>query len=124
MNRIVHFELNSPDPDKSLPFFADAFGWTFNTFGDTGFAYHLTKTGETDSPGIDGAIMQSQDGQPRTVNIVDVEDIDAATEKLTSLGGTCVVPKIAIPGVGYSAYFTDPAGILFGIYQADSSVSV
>ena len=122
MNRIVHFELNSPDPDRSIPFFQEAFGWTFNTWGGP-VEYHLCKTGEDGAAGIDGAVMRSQDGQPRTVNVLAVEDIDQMIEKLKSLGGDCVVEKMPIQGVGYSAYFRDPTGVLFGIFEADESVA-
>lgn len=122
MNRIVHFELNSPDCEKSLPFFKEAFGWEFNTW-DVGIPYHLAKTGEEGTPGIDGAIMPSQNGQQRTVNTVQVDNIDEMITKLKGLNGTCVVEKMPIPGVGYSAYFNDPAGILFGIYQSDPTAT-
>ena len=122
MNRIIHFEMNSPDVQASMTFFRDGFGWEFNTWAGE-IPYHLAHTGEEGTPGINGAIMASQDGQPRTVNIVEVASIDDSISKLTGLGGTCVVDKIAIPGVGYSAYFTDPAGVFFGIFQAEQNVS-
>ena len=67
--------------------------------------------------------MPSQDGQQRTVNIIQVENINEMITKLKGLNGTCVVEKMPIPGVGYSAYFTDPAGILFGIYQSDPTAT-
>jgi len=122
MNRFVHFELNSPDCEKTLAFFKSAFGWEFNTW-DMGFPYHLATTGEKGTPGIDGAVMPSQDGKPSTVNIIEVENIDETIEKLKSLGGNCVVEKMPIPSVGYSAYFLDPAGLLFGIYQGDPTAT-
>lgn len=122
MNRIIHFEFNSPDPQKTMQFFKDAFNWTYNTW-DGPFPYHLTMTGDESTPGIDGGIMQSQDGQPHTVNIVEVENIDETIEKLKGLNGNCVIGKMPIPGVGYSAYFLDPTGLLFGIYQSDTTAT-
>ncbi len=111
MNRIIHFELSSPDMQKSRDFFRKGFGWEFHAW-----------PGEESIEGIDGAIMPAQDGRPRTVNIVEVESIDESISRLTDLGGTCIGDKMPIPGFGYSAYFADPAGVMFGIYQPDRSV--
>ena len=39
--------------------------------------------------------------------------------KVVAGGGQIVLPKMAIPGVGYLAYCTDPAGLIFGIMHPD-----
>jgi len=65
--------------------------------------------------------MMSIEDWPQTVNIVGVDSVDAFNEKITQHGGELVVEKMAIPGVGYSAYFKDPNGIAFGIFQPDPS---
>lgn len=106
MNRIIHFELNSPNADKSQEYFGDLFGWTFNKW-EGPMDYRLCCTGK-DEPGINGAIMPSQDGEPRTVTVVGVDDLDAATKQAADLGGTVVVDKMAIEGVGYVSYVVDP----------------
>ena len=67
--------------------------------------------------------MMSVKDWPQTVNIVGVDSMDAFTEKITQHGGELVVEKMAIPGVGYSAYFKDPNGISFGIFEADSAAA-
>jgi hypothetical protein len=56
-----------------------------------------------------------------TINTVEVEDIDAALQKILANGGEIVLPKDVIPGVGYQAYFTDNTGILMGVHQADAN---
>jgi len=117
MNRIVHFEFNSPDPAKSNPFFESVFGWNIQKWGDE--QYWLCATGSGD--GIDGATMQSRDNQPRTVCAIQVDSVDASIEKIKAAGGTIVVPKFPVPTVGWVAYFTDPAGVLAGVYQHDPS---
>jgi predicted enzyme related to lactoylglutathione lyase len=48
-----------------------------------------------------------------------VDDIDAAIAQVLAHGGEIVLPKDAIPGVGYQAYFKDNSGILVGLHQAD-----
>jgi predicted enzyme related to lactoylglutathione lyase len=36
-------------------------------------------------------------------------------------GGKITMPKMVVPGVGYSAYFADPEGNIFGMMEADES---
>jgi hypothetical protein len=40
---------------------------------------------------------------------------------VTNHGGQVVVPKMAIPGVGYVIYCQDTEGLVFGLYQNDPS---
>jgi predicted enzyme related to lactoylglutathione lyase len=56
-------------------------------------------------------------GQP-VVNTIGVEDVDTQCELITSAGGTIVMPKMAVEGVGYLAYFKDPEGSVFGVMQS------
>ena len=42
----------------------------------------------------------------------------------SQLGATVAVPLDAVPGVGWLAYITDPAGNLFGLMQPDEAVAV
>jgi predicted enzyme related to lactoylglutathione lyase len=39
----------------------------------------------------------------------------------TKAGGQVAVPKMAVPGVGWLAYCTDPEGHIFGMMQSDTS---
>ncbi len=44
-------------------------------------------------------------------------------EPLTT-GGAVVLPKMAVPGVGWLAYFSDTEGNVFGMMEADESASL
>jgi hypothetical protein len=83
--------------------------------------YWLVNTGPEGQPGINGGLMRHQDGMPRTVNTIGVPSIDEFTTKVVQQGGKVVVPKMAIPGVGYQAYCQDTEGNLFGLHQSDSA---
>jgi predicted enzyme related to lactoylglutathione lyase len=48
---------------------------------------------------------------------VDVEDIDAALQKIESLGGSTVTPRQEVPGMGWTAYFRDSEGNVVGLWQ-------
>jgi uncharacterized protein len=115
-NRVVHFEIPCDNPEKTLQFFKDVFGWNFQQFGDE--QYWLAMTGDEKTPGINGGLMKKKDPRQPVVNTIGVDDIDSYAKKIEDAGGTIVVPKTEIPGVGYSAYFKDPDGNIHGIYQA------
>lgn len=54
------------------------------------------------------------------VYTVEVDNVDAYAAKAVAAGGELVVPKMAIPGVGYSAYCVDTDGNIFGLHQTDA----
>lgn len=117
MNRPIHFEIHVPDPAKARAFYESVFGWRFQKW-DGPEEYWVVTTGP-DAPGIDGGLIRSRDGQPRTVNTVQVASVDEYAQKVVAHGGQIVVPKMAIPGVGWLAYCTDPGGAIFGIMHDD-----
>lgn len=121
MNRIVHFEIHAPNPQAAIDFYTKNFGWSFTKWDGEQTEYWLVSTGDKNSKGIDGGLMKSRDGQPRTVNTLEVNDVDAAAKKVEQTGGKIVVPKLPIPGVGWLAYATDPGGNIFGIFKSDTN---
>ena len=79
----------------------------------------MIKTGE--GPGIDGGLARRQQpGQPAT-NVIAVDSVDEIIRAVTAAGGAVAVPKMAVPGVGWTAYFTDTEGTLFGVMQFDAA---
>ncbi len=56
-----------------------------------------------------------------TVNTIDVVSIDESIKKVRKNRGEIIAPKMAVPGVGWFAYFKDPQGNVFGIMQPDKS---
>ncbi|HLZ12514.1 MAG TPA: sigma factor [Candidatus Acidoferrum sp.] len=54
-----------------------------------------------------------------TTNTLSVESLDASISAVGKAGGTLIMPRTPIPGVGYFAYCVDPEGNLFGMMQAD-----
>jgi predicted enzyme related to lactoylglutathione lyase len=51
---------------------------------------------------------------------VDVENLDASMAEAQGGAAMLCVPKMAIPGVGWLAYFKDPDGNIFGMMQMDA----
>ncbi len=124
MPRVVHFEIHAGDPARAIKFYENLFGWTFQKWeGPT--EYWMVITGPDDQPGINGGLLQRRgelDGQAVIAYVctVDVAAIDDSMAKAQANGGTIALPKMAIPGVGWLAYFKDTEGNIFGMMQADA----
>lgn len=116
-NRVTHFEIPSDNPERLMEFFKKAFGWNYVQFG--GEPYWIAMTGDEKNPGINGGFMKKRDPNQPMVNSIAVDNIDAAIRNVEEAGGAIVVPKNAIPGVGWLAYFKDPDGNIHGIMQDD-----
>ena len=65
--------------------------------------------------------MKSRDGQPRTINTMQVENVDDAVKRAVSAGAQVALPKMAIPGVGWLAYCIEPGGNIFGVMHNDQN---
>lgn len=121
-NRVVHFEIPCDNPEKTMGFFKEVFGWSFQQFGTE--EYWTVMTGDQNSPGINGGLMKKKDPNQPIVNSIDVVNLDEAIINIEKAGGTIVVPKMPIPTVGWLAYFKDPDGNIHGIYQKDSTATM
>jgi predicted enzyme related to lactoylglutathione lyase len=118
MPRPVHFEIPSDNPERAMDFYGAVFGWTFQKW-DGPMSYWMVTTGPTNEPGINGGVMPRQHPQQPCVNTINVPDLGATTKVIEAHGGTCVVPKMTVPGVGWLAYFKDLDGHIFGVMQMD-----
>ncbi len=108
------------NPKRAAEFYKDVFGWKFEKW-DGPQEYWLISTGDKDKPGIDGGLSRRSsdfDFAPVT-NVIDVPSVMDFSEKISSSGGSVVVPRTAIPGIGWIAYCKDPEGTIFGIYRTD-----
>jgi predicted enzyme related to lactoylglutathione lyase len=122
MNRFTHFELVTGDLEKTAAFYREVFGWQIQKW-EGPVDYWLVTTGDTSTPGLNGGLM-SNGHFNGTINTIGTDDIDAAIAKVLAHGGEIILPKDAIPGVGYQAYFKDNAGIIVGLHQADSNAGM
>lgn len=123
MPRVVHFEIGADDPDRATRLYKTVFGWQVSKW-EGPIEYWLIKTGSDTEPGIDGAIMRRAAPFMATVNAISVESVTDYQELVVKHRGQVIMPREAIPGVGYFAYCQDTEGNTFGIMQDDPSASV
>lgn len=117
---IVHFEIPADDPTKLSQFYSKLFGWKFERWGDAGTSeYWMIQTKAKDEdPGVNGGMTKKTDPNQHQVNYVLVESVDQFSSKIKDLGGTIIVPKTEVPGMGHFALALDPEGNNFGIFEA------
>ncbi len=120
MSRVVHFEIGADDVQRAKRFYEETFGWKIQKW-EGPMDYWMIMTGDESAPGIDGGLGPRQEGMGATVNTIDVPSVEKALQKIGSNGGKVVVPKGAVPGVGWLAYFQDPEGNTFGLMERDES---
>jgi uncharacterized protein len=118
MPRPVHFEIPADDPQRAIAFYETLFGWKFHKW-DGPMPYWLIMTGPDSEPGINGGLMPRRHPDQPCVNTINVADLDASLQLAEKAGGQCVVPKMAVPGVGWLAYCKDTEGYIFGMIQND-----
>jgi len=110
-------ELSSPDTDASARFYAELMGWSATEpgpVGETG-GYRIF---EQDGKAVAGLMPRMQEGQPTAWSTyVSVADADATAVAVKAGGGEVVVAPMDVMDIGRMAFFTDPGGAVFGVWQ-------
>lgn len=112
-NPICHWELMVNDLDKAKRFYGGVFRWSFDDAKYPG--YTLIDTGE----GVGGGMMQRPPSAPAAAlnTYFAVDDVDKTLRRVVESGGTVVMPRTEIPGIGWFAMFLDPERIPIAILQ-------
>jgi len=114
---VVHFEIPAKDAEKLAAFYGSVFGWKFEKAPMPGMDYWLITTGPRGKSVGGGMFVRSgPDDRPR--NFILVEEIDAAIRAFRDAGGTEVVGKMEVPGMGYSFIGADPEGNHIALWEA------
>ncbi len=123
-NKLTHFAIHIDDIERAKSFYDGVFDWGFSSYGQDDFLQ--IKADKSENGELIGA-MQSRKYSPVPERIIGlectigVESIDETIEKVKSNGGQVLMPKTAIPYVGYIAKFLDTEGNLICGMQYDNS---
>lgn len=108
---VIHTEIRSEDPDATLRFFGDLFGWTVASEGAFP-GYTFIDTGAEGGPYV--AISPRQGAEDEVLFFVGVQDVAATLTKAVELGGTIVQPAQEVPGTTFGV-FADAHGHKVGV---------
>jgi len=124
MPRVIHFEIHADNPERAIAFYRQTLDWTFDKW-EGPMPYWLVKTGPENEPGINGGLLPRRcpldagEAVIAYVCTVGVSSVDEYSAKAIAAGGQVVVPKMAIPSVGWLVYCKDTEGNIFGMMQSD-----
>ena len=111
MAKLNYVELSTPDVAAAKAFYEGAFGWALTDYGPD-YSGGMTGGGEL-------GITSAEPGKPPLPGIA-VDDLEAALERVSRLGGEIVVPIFAFPG-GRRFQFRDPGGNELACYKYDET---
>ena len=123
MDKVVHFEIPVDDADRARAFYGAAFDWGIQPM--EGFDYTITMTTAVDEatqeptePGaINGGLRSRTPETPSPIIVIQVDSIDESLKKVEAEGGTTVMPRTEMQGMGAYAYFKDPEGNVMGLWE-------
>ena len=123
-NPVVHFEIAGPDGPALQQYYRDLFGWDVQVQGPEMGNYGVVMWMEG---GIGGGIMATTDEMPVRNYVtfyIQVDDLQAALDKVAGVGGSTVMPPMEIaPEVGSMAMFADPAHNAIGLYSMPTQMN-
>ena len=110
-------DLSSSDAEGSAAFYGSLMGWTTTEPGspeETG-GYRMF---QQDGKNIGGLMSAMQEGQPTAWSTyISVTDADGTAAKVKDAGGSVVVEPMDVMELGRMAFFADPTGAVFGVWQ-------
>ena len=130
MSRPIHFEIHAEDPARAIDFYETVLGWTFQRFRE--HDYWLIETGGSGQPGINGGLTLRKGPRPAAgaptpmtgfVCTMEVKDLETFEHAVVNAGGSVVVSRHAIPGIGWLCYARDTEGNIFGLSQPDPAAA-
>jgi predicted enzyme related to lactoylglutathione lyase len=125
MPTIVYFQIPSDDLERSKEFYNQLFGWKIDKFPANtpeGMEnWMVTTTDDKGNNAVGGGMSKRQMPQQQITNFIDVKSVDEYSSKVEELGGKVVVPKTAVPGMGYYAVCVDTENNSFGIFESNEN---
>lgn len=121
-NKLTHFAIHIDDIERAKNFYEGVFEWGFASYGQADFLQ--IKSDKTEDGELIGA-LQSRKYSPVKEKIIglecsiEVESLDEIVKRIENNGGKILMPKTAIPYVGWITKFLDTEGNLVCAIQYD-----
>jgi predicted enzyme related to lactoylglutathione lyase len=112
VTHVVHLELHTADRPHASAFFAQACGWRTERIDTAHGSYHALALGG----GFGGGIVECASARPLWLPYVEVERIDAATDRALALGASLLLGPREGPA-GWRSVVATPAGGEIAFWQ-------
>ncbi len=110
-------DLFTSDPEQARAFYGAVLGWEFESSGEEYGGYLVARSG-----GFQVAGAMKNDGSNGTPDAwstyLATTDIDADVTSATAAGAQVLAPPMQVGPLGSMSVLVDPAGGLFGLWQA------
>jgi predicted enzyme related to lactoylglutathione lyase len=114
---VTWVDLMTTDPTGVQKFYGELFGWTFDIGGPETNHYAMAKLGGANVGGVGPQPPGAQFPPAWSVYFAS-DDVDATIAKVKELGGNLVMGPMDVMEEGRLAFFADPTGAHFGVWQA------
>ena len=109
--------LGAPDMAKAREFYGNVFNWVVQPGGSETGGYSVAELNGRGVAGI-GPKMGPPESPTTWMTYVATSDADATAAKIKGAGGQLVAEPMDIMDAGRMAVAVDPAGAVFGVWQA------
>lgn len=117
---IVWFEIPVEKVERAKSFYGKLFGWKIKKLAGAKMPYwHIDTGGGDETP--DGGMMQRQCPEQGPTNYVSVASADKAAAKVQKLGGKIIMPKQAVPQMGYFVVCQDTENNAFALWERNQN---
>jgi uncharacterized protein len=126
MPTIVYFQIPSDDIERSKKFYSELFSWKIDKTPESNTPkgmenWDLATTDNKGNKALSGGMSKRSIPQQQITNFIDVKSVDEYSSKVDTLGGKIIVPKTAVPGMGYYAVCLDTENNSFGIFEPNET---
>jgi predicted enzyme related to lactoylglutathione lyase len=124
-NKLTHFAIHIDDMDRAKEFYGEVFEWGFTAYGPSDFLQ--IKSDRSENGELIGA-LQLRHYSPVKEKLIGLEctiseeSLDEIIKKVEDKGGQILMPKTAIPFVGWITKFLDTEGNLICAMEYNSNV--
>jgi uncharacterized protein len=126
MDPVVHFEVPFDDKERAKKFYSTVFEWRLMDWNEGEMDYTMAYSCEIDEANnnmpkekarINGGMMPRSPLGESSVLVMNVKNLDETMEKITANGGSEVMPKTKMSGMGYYARAKDSEGNVIGVWE-------
>lgn len=114
-------DLMVPDPRMAMDFYGALFGWDFADQGDEAGNYLMCSVDGRVVAGIGGTAPGSP-APPVWTTYLATADVDATASRVVEAGGRLMAEPMDVMTEGRMAIAADPAGAVFGLWQAGNTI--